>query len=126
MTLAEESIEAGRALVTVPLGVLRSRALAFDPPLPREKQDAIDQLRMGLLNKVYLRFPEVFWDADADAIGYASAKQGEWVSWINMARYTGEPVLVAFNSGSVARRFEQRSDEDLVAEALDVLERIYG
>ena len=126
VSLHGEALQAGRVLITVPLGVLRDGAVAFHPPLPEANREAISRLRMGLLDKVYLRFPEVFWDADADAIGYASAERGEWVSWLNMARYTGEPVLVAFNSASVARRFEQRSDEELVAEALGVLERIYG
>ena len=39
-------------LVTVPLGVLKSQAITFQPPLPEWKQQAINNLGFGLLNKV--------------------------------------------------------------------------
>jgi monoamine oxidase len=112
--------------MTVLLGVLRECAIAFDPPLPDAKLGAIDNLRMGVLDKVYLRFPEVFWDVDADVIGFMPSQRGEWVTWLNFARHTDEPILAAFNAGSVARRLEQRSAEELVAKALDVLCEIYA
>ncbi len=41
-------------LVTVSTGVLKSGAIKFDPPLPQWKQDAINALPMGLLNKIAL------------------------------------------------------------------------
>jgi len=40
--------------VTVSIGVLQSGMIEFDPPLPQWKQDAIDALPMGLLNKIAL------------------------------------------------------------------------
>lgn len=45
-------LEADQVVVTVPLGVLKSDAIDFDPPLPSWKQGAIDRLGFGLLNKV--------------------------------------------------------------------------
>ena len=51
-----------RAVVTVPLGVLKSGALDFDPPLPGAQLDAVERLAMGTLEKIALRFPERFWD----------------------------------------------------------------
>lgn len=39
-------------LCTVPLGVLKSGALTFHPPLPEWKQQAINNMGFGLLNKV--------------------------------------------------------------------------
>ena len=35
-----------------PLGVLKARAVQFEPPLPQRKLDAIDRLGCGILNKV--------------------------------------------------------------------------
>lgn len=46
---------------TVPLGVLKRQALHFDPPLPAFKQEAIDTMGMGLINKIILVFPKAFW-----------------------------------------------------------------
>ncbi len=51
-----ETYRAEAVLVTVPLGVLKENVIAFDPPLPEEKQSAIDRLGFGNLNKVKLRF----------------------------------------------------------------------
>lgn len=45
-------------LVTVSVGVLRAGAIAFDPPLPDWKAEAIDQIRMGSMQKVILAFRE--------------------------------------------------------------------
>ena len=39
-------------VVTVPLGCLKAGAIAFTPPLPDWKRDAISTLGNGNLNKV--------------------------------------------------------------------------
>ena len=39
-------------LVTVPLGVLKKGSIEFQPPLPQRKQEAIDRMGFGVLNKV--------------------------------------------------------------------------
>lgn len=47
------TLSAKAAIITLPLGVLKARAAAlFSPPLPADKQRAIEALGMGLLNKV--------------------------------------------------------------------------
>lgn len=52
-----EVIEADEVVLTVPLGVLKSDMIDFDPPLPDWKRGAIERLGFGLLNKVrQLRF----------------------------------------------------------------------
>ncbi|MBK9178045.1 MAG: FAD-dependent oxidoreductase [Acidimicrobiales bacterium] len=119
-------IQGDCAVITVPLGVLQAGRPDFDPPLPAAKQAAVERLGMGLLDKVYLRFPEVFWDAGADLLGYASDDRDEWGEFVNLAPVTGEPILLWFNAGTVARRFEQETDQQLVARAMRVLRAMYG
>ncbi|MDQ6854021.1 MAG: FAD-dependent oxidoreductase [Actinomycetota bacterium] len=80
---------------------------------------------MGLLDKCYLRFPRVFWDRDVDVINYISAEKGRWAEWINIAKYTGEPILLGFNAATYARELEGMPDEGVVSAALDVLRTIY-
>ena len=60
---------AGHVIVTVPLGVLKCGALAFDPPLPTAKQDAIDRLGYGNLTKVRVLFDAPFWKPQQYAFG---------------------------------------------------------
>ena len=122
----DTSFEADHVVVTLPLGVLKAGTVAFEPPLPDDKATAIERLGMGLLDKVYLRFPEVFWDAEADAIGWASPDaDGRWAEWLNVAKVTGEPVLLGFNAAAYAEQLEVRADEDVVADAMAVLRTIY-
>jgi len=47
-----EVIDADEIIVTVPLGVLKTDTIDFDPPLPNWKTGAIDRMGFGLLNKV--------------------------------------------------------------------------
>jgi lysine-specific histone demethylase 1 len=44
--------EADRAVLTTPLGVLKSGSITFQPPLPDWKQGVIERMGFGLLNKV--------------------------------------------------------------------------
>ncbi len=48
-------------IVTVPIGVLKAEAITFEPPLPVEKQDVIDRMGVGHVEKVAMAFPSPFW-----------------------------------------------------------------
>lgn len=48
-------------IVTLPLGVLQSGDIKIDPQLPSWKQESIDRIGFGIVNKVVLRFDEAFW-----------------------------------------------------------------
>jgi monoamine oxidase len=115
--------EAYYAIVTVPLGVLKRGAIVFDPPLPSAKQQAIERLHMGLLNKVYLRFPTAFWPQTVDGFGYLGPR---WVEWVNMQAVVGQPILMVFVAGSAALAYEAKSDSDIIAEVMGVLQTIFG
>jgi monoamine oxidase len=117
---------APRAIITLPLGVLKGGAIQFDPPLPADKRAAIQKLGMGLLNKTVLRFSEVFWDDDVDLIGFVSTRRGEWAEWLNLAKLAEQPLLMGFNAGVYARALETRDDNATTRAALDVLRAMYG
>lgn len=125
-TTSQTVIEADAVVVTVPLGVLKAGSIAFTPPLDSEHQGAIDRLGMGLLDKVYLRFDQIFWETDVDVLAYIGPELGHFAYWLNIAKYTGEPVLLGFNGGRVADELELLSDEEVVAEAIRSLRGMYG
>ena len=58
---AREAYTARFAVVTLPLGVLAAGRVAFAPPLPRRKLDAIARLGVARMEKVLLRFSTAFW-----------------------------------------------------------------
>ena len=121
----EESFTADAVLITVPLGVLKSGSIGFTPPLGQERQGAIDRLGMGLLDKVYLQFDEIFWEPEVDLIGYIGPKRGHFAEWLNIAKYTGEPILLGFNASSAAEELETMTNEQVVAEAMTALRDMY-
>jgi monoamine oxidase len=122
----QDLFTAGKVIVTLPLGVLKSGAVTFAPALPDEKMKAIRRLGMGVLDKVYLRFPQVFWPKESDVLGVISQAKGEWAAWINYYRYTGQPILAALNAGNFAKTLEGLANQEIVNAAMKVLRQIYG
>lgn len=118
--------EAAQAVVTFPLGVLKQASVQFDPPLPDSKQTAIKRLGMGVLNKVYLKFPSVFWGETIETISYLGENLGEWSDWLSFVPLTGEPVLMAFHGGDRGFALEKLSEAELRAGALKTLRVIFG
>ena len=114
---------------TLPLGVLQKESVEFSPSLsenaPR-KYDAIQNLKMGLLNKVYLVFDgEPFWDNEYQFITYVPEKKGHWVYFMNLHNITNKTALLAFTSGQFGLQIEGYSDTQIVEEAIQVLKTIY-
>lgn len=118
-------IRADQVIVTVPLGVLRAGAIAFDPPLPAGHRTAISRLKMGRYEKLLLQFDDVFWD-DVDLIQVAQAPGEPFSGWFNLQRPLGEPVLVALNGGAAARALNGLSTQQRAARGLTVLRTLYG
>lgn len=127
VTTDSGTVTADHAIVTVPLGVLKSGGPQFIPPLPGRTRRAIKELDMGVLNKCYLQFPAQFWP-DADWLGYlAPADQpGQWAQWVDLARPTGQPVLLGFNAGDVGAQIENLSDDEQIASAMAALRSMFG
>jgi monoamine oxidase len=118
--------EADVVIVTVPIGVLKAGKIEFSPALPERKQGAIDRMGSGVLNKLYLRFPYVFWEPEPDVLGFSRPERGGFAVWHNMEKITGEPILMAFSSGQSAIDIENLRDPEIVALAMERLRGFYG
>jgi len=115
-----EKIKAKRAIVTVPLGVLKAGSIEFKPKLPAANRNAITQLGMGLLNKVLLVFKEedIFWPKNKQWILPSSTvsesnpgqndKREAKVRFEFFSPYamTGDPYIVGFLAGDDAWMME--------------------
>lgn len=114
-------------IVTVPLGVLKEGEITFTPPLPAEKQQAIANLGMGVLDKVYLRYDEVFWDANVTWIATPEngSPQGQFNQWLNLFPFIGEPVIMAFNGAQPARDLAESADAEVIERAHRTLDTAY-
>ena len=118
---------ADRVVVTVPLGVLKAGVIGFAPPLPTEKQTAIQRIGFGNYEKLALRFPHIFWPPGPHRFNYLSdADPPLFMAWLNNAHYTGEPVLIAYHAAGLAQHINPWSDEKLIAGALETLRLMFG
>ncbi|KAH9612623.1 hypothetical protein KSS87_012529 [Heliosperma pusillum] len=120
--------EGEMALCTVPLGVLKSGSIKFIPELPQRKIDGIKRLGFGLLNKVAMLFPHVFWGLDLDTFGHLSdnpLRRGEFFLFYSYATVAGGPLLIALVAGEAAHSFESMPPTDAVTHVLQILRGIY-
>lgn len=121
---ADGQWRAARVIVTVPLGVLKSGAMRFDPPLPESHQRAIDAIGFGRFEKLLLRFDTAFWD-DVDQIQVAGRPGEPFMGWYNLNRVTGRPVLMALNGGAAAAAIHGMGLDQQTAVATGVLAAVY-
>ena len=144
-----ETLVAEVVVVTVPLGVLK-RGLAFEPPLPNWKAQAIERLGFGVLDKVALKFDRPFWrsgkywNGSEKRIGNlgrvldVSEYGGEFFLWVELEGVTNEHVLVALCPALNAERFEadagfttggeavRKAPSKVVEKCLEVLRKLLG
>lgn len=121
-----DALEADRVIFTLPLGVLRAGSVTFNAPLAQSRQRAIETLRMGLLNKCWLRFDRIAWPDDVDWIEWIGPEDGQWAQWVSLAHGARLPVLLGFHAGDAARRLEQRDDGAIMASAHEALKSMFG
>lgn len=126
-------LAADAVIVTVPLSLLKSGRLLFDPPLPAPKQAAIAAIGYGgdaVLNKVFLRFPHRFWPDIQDrcvALPEAPHQRGFFSNWINAEPVLGQPVLAGFTSGRSAVYLDREASDAVVLDtAMRSLRRMFG
>ncbi|GAX24182.1 hypothetical protein FisN_4Lh271 [Fistulifera solaris] len=122
-------LEADAVVCTLPLGVLKQESyeggVVFDPPLPQEKQTAIQRLGTGLLNKCALSFDRIYWQ-NVDFIGWAESEQSSYLV-LNGAAYTGgKPILIFMYGGNFAKDIQEWTDQQIVEDCMKVLQKLCG
>ena len=124
---SQGTFEADRAVVTLPLGVLKARAVKFIPALPPRKCSAIEKIGFGNLNKTVLYFNKVFWPKGQYVFGYSPSDMEQCpATIINLWKTHRIPALVLMIGGPFSRELEQWSDKQTQAWALEVLRTIFG
>jgi len=127
-----ERIEADRAVIAVPLGLLRAGLPALDPAPPAAQQQALGRLGYGagILGKIYLRFPQRFWPQTPKWFGRlpdSPERRGTFNTWVNHEEETGRPILLSFSNGHTAIHLDREApDEEVKAVAMKSLRAMFG
>jgi monoamine oxidase len=117
--------EAPRAIVTVPLGVLQSGAIRFEPE-PAALREAIVAIAMGHAARVVLRFRRPLWEDRSEFRDVSFLHSGEeWMpTWWTAMPVRG-PVITGWTGGPGAEK-APRDPMEWISGALTSLGRILG
>ena len=120
VTLVTETGEfvADRAIVTLPLGVLKAGAVTFEPPLPAAKQAAIERLGVGTLAKVALTFERPFWPQSTYAFGLPGGGGTGGTVVVNKGAIDGSAELILLAGGNLGQQIEAMEMDDAKAWAI--------
>jgi monoamine oxidase len=112
-------------ICSVPLGVLKAGAVTFDPPLPAKIRRNIDGLGFGSVTKIALKFERAFWDQKTQYFGVMTKDKGRWNYWLNYRTFSQQNILLGLSVGAYALVADSMSDEEMTADALQVLRTVW-
>jgi lysine-specific histone demethylase 1B len=114
--------KADYVIVTVPLTILRSEKLTFEPAIPYDQQNAWHTIGMGDGMKVFLKFDQAFYHPNT--IGGNICGNYFDCSW---GRNTNDAVLLAFLTGRQATHLHLLGEDSKRIEVLvQELDRMYN
>jgi len=72
----------------------------------------MEKMGAGIIDKLVLEFPTVFWDKDADLIEYANitSENVYWSGTLNLYKVLGVKALMMFNIADEAIEFSELMD----------------
>lgn len=134
--LSVETITLGKSffsrkvILTVPVGVLQSGAIAFSPTLP-QKMEAIKRLGFGHVVKLNLQFSDAFWkdelftkEKDLSKLNFLFSEEPVPTWWTQHPQK--QALLIGWVSGPPAKRYIHASTEELMEKALQSLATIFS
>jgi monoamine oxidase len=120
------SSEADYVLITVPLGVLKSKTITFIPSLPTNKLTAIESVGMCCMNKFILQWERTFWDNELFIV-YTPEVRDRYCYFINMNKFhKNSNTLMTAAYADYGRQTESMSDETIIQNIMMHLQDIYG
>lgn len=117
---------ASYVIFTFSLGVLKSDAVKFIPPLPASKKNAIDMCEYVLYLKIFLEFEAVFWKEDsiADNFLHIDSVRGYYVQFQPVR--PSVPILFTTVTSEMAKMVYKQSVNETTSQIMKVLRTIYG
>mmetsp|Transcript_21313 Transcript_21313/g.27224 ORF Transcript_21313/g.27224 Transcript_21313/m.27224 type:complete len:239 (+) Transcript_21313:3-719(+) len=121
-------ISSRAVIVTLPLGVLKSKSVSFIPSLPSNVQESIERLGVGSFEKLFLVFEQKFWPDEDVFYVFPGKDESQIDTWINISALsnTKEPILAASFTGSRGCSLRSLTAEEIVSLGLASLRGMFG
>lgn len=128
-TADNQTFEADKVLVTVPLKMLQDNYIDFQPQLPQSMQNALNKVSMPGGIKVFFEFSEKFYP-DLVLDGGIGEIWDDWngdKAFYDMAfrKDSNRNVLTLFAVGPPSNAYTGLNEQELIAKALAELDRIF-
>ena len=126
-TASAGEMAAPRAVITLPLGVIKSGAVRFTPELPDEKRRALNGLEMGPVIRASLGFRDKFWEKRSEVkdLSFLFTDDQRFPTW-----WASNPLPYRLLTGWAAGHFAQNlsgcNRECVVSRALEALAEIFS
>ena len=117
--------EADYVVCSLPLGVLKAGTVTFDPPLPSDYRKNIEKIGFGSVTKIAFKFEQPFWDVETQYFGIMTEPKGRWNYWMSYRTVSPENIFLGLSVGAYAPLADQMSDEEMKADALEVLRDVW-
>jgi polyamine oxidase len=101
-----------KVLCSLPLGILKNGSVQFQPPLPESKIKAIENMGVGVFNKVQVCFSAPFWDTSKQYL--LLVVDDEPFFRIRAFYDGGRYILCAYVSGEASRQLSSLTDTQIV------------
>lgn len=118
---------AKKVIISVPITILRDNDITFNPPLPVQKQKAIQSIGMDEgACKLFLKFSMKFWEGNIGILICADCFIPE--IWIDggPSRESDQWVFVGFATGDSGRYIGSVGEEEAIRLFLNQLDKIFG
>jgi polyamine oxidase len=118
--------EAEHVIVSTPVAVLRQGGIRFTPDLPSTHETAIQELAVGLSEKLVLRFQKPFWPEAAHLLVRASDDGNFPLMFNNHYPSSGDAFLTIRVLGDRVPHWTTLDQSSAVAEAMKMLKNTFG
>lgn len=124
ITREGEALKARVVISTLPVGVLKSNAVRFEPTLPESKQWALSHLDMGPITKILMHFKQQFWPRWMEMAAAATGPVNlYWTVFRNMKDRPA--ALTGYCIGPRSTALSTNSDDRATEIVMDDLKRMY-
>lgn len=126
VTEDKRSLNSKSVLCAVPLSLLKKNTIQFVPNLSSSKKQALQCLKMGQINKIWLEFKSPFWPADVHYLYPNDPDIRFWPEYFNLyhfSKHKTPSLLTGFYAEKAL--FKKQNDTELLEVALKPLRRAY-